>query len=341
MMAFKMSKLARRFQGSGRCAVFSLGAASPSAADPVCAAARRACNPVSTPGRWGVNVARRLGAVHGAASPRQRRLRFAATAAVVAASLHAGGLVAMSDRAVSLDSDAGDWQRAKKTLLTSSQQERRKMYRTDFLSLEQIPVWTHSGDLAGQPHYKDNDALSQKISLYRGDITKLEIDAIVNAANSSLLGGGGVDGAIHRGAGPLLKKECSTLGGCETGEAKITGAYGLPAKYVIHTVGPIAHGPVREKERKDLRDCYYNSLKTAVENQCRTVAFPCVSTGVYGYPPEQAVDVALSTVREYLDEHHAQLDRIIFCVFLKSDEELYKKNLPLYFPQSEFLLNHA
>ncbi|XP_028815550.1 ADP-ribose glycohydrolase MACROD1 isoform X4 [Denticeps clupeoides] len=294
MMAFKMSKLARRFQGSGRCAVFSLGAASPSAADPVCAAARRACNPVSTPGRWGVNVARRLGAVHGAASPRQRRLRFAATAAVVAASLHAGGLVAMSDRAVSLDSDAGDWQRAKKTLLTSSQQERRKMYRTDFLSLEQIPVWTHSGDLAGQPHYKDNDALSQKISLYRGDITKLEIDAIVNAANSSLLGGGGD---------------------------------------VIHTVGPIAHGPVREKERKDLRDCYYNSLKTAVENQCRTVAFPCVSTGVYGYPPEQAVDVALSTVREYLDEHHAQLDRIIFCVFLKSDEELYKKNLPLYFPQ--------
>ncbi|KAL2077396.1 hypothetical protein ACEWY4_026900 [Coilia grayii] len=155
------------------------------------------------------------------------------------------------------------------------------------------------------------------------------------AANRTLLGGGGVDGAIHRAAGPLLRKECATLGGCETGEAKITGAYGLPAKYVIHTVGPIVHGAVSDRDRKALQDCYLNSLKTAVEKKLRTVAFPCISTGVYGYPPEEAVEMALATVREYLDEHHEQLDRVIFCVFLGSDDDLYRRALPLYFPQDE------
>ncbi|KPP79903.1 hypothetical protein Z043_100481 [Scleropages formosus] len=144
-----------------------------------------------------------------------------------------------------------------------------------------------------------------------------------------------VDGSIHRGAGPLLKKECATLGGCETSQAKITGAYGLPAKYVIHTVGPIAQGVVGDREREELRSCYRNCLDTATQNQLRTVAFPCISTGVYGYPPDKAVDVALTVVREYLEKHPAQLDRVIFCVFLKSDEDLYQDRLPRYFPHGE------
>lgn len=243
------------------------------------------------------------------------------------AALHTSPLLAMSAETINLESDRTDWQEAKRLLLAASQEKRREHYRIEYLPLEKIPVWGATG--------APTDAQRPKISLFSGDITKLEIDAIVNAANKTLLGGGGVDGAIHRGAGPLLKKECATLGGCETGEAKITGAYGLPAKYVIHTVGPIVFTGVSDKERNALRDCYRNSLKTAVENQLRTVAFPCISTGVYGYPPEDAVKVALATVKEYLDEHHEQLDRVIFCVFLKTDKDLYECNLPLYFPQAQ------
>ncbi|KAG7464527.1 hypothetical protein MATL_G00166510 [Megalops atlanticus] len=252
------------------------------------------------------------------------------------ACLHSSSLrdMAAGSDSINLDSTNTDWKEAKKFLLSASLQERRAMYRTsDFLTLEQIPVWTSSERPAGDAIYPANEALNRKISLFRGDITKLEIDAIVNAANKTLLGGGGVDGSIHRGAGPLLKQECATLGGCETGQAKITGAYGLPAKYVIHTVGPIVQVSVGDREREGLHNCYHNCLDNAVQNQLRTVAFPCISTGVYGYPPEKAVDVALATVREYLEEHHAQLDRVIFCVFLKSDEDLYLERLPLYFPQ--------
>uniref|UniRef100_W5LZJ9 Mono-ADP ribosylhydrolase 1 n=1 Tax=Lepisosteus oculatus TaxID=7918 RepID=W5LZJ9_LEPOC len=164
-----------------------------------------------------------------------------------------------------------------------------------------------AGQPKGEVHFKSNESLNPKISLFRGDITKLEVDAVVNAANKTLLGGGGVDGAIHRGAGPLLKKECSTLGGCETGQAKLTGAYGLPSKYVIHTVGPIVQtGSVGDRERQALRNCYWSCLETARAQQLRTVAFPCISTGVYGYPPSEAADVALRTVREYLDTHGSQ-----------------------------------
>uniref|UniRef100_A0A4W4FUE0 Macro domain-containing protein n=1 Tax=Electrophorus electricus TaxID=8005 RepID=A0A4W4FUE0_ELEEL len=246
--------------------------------------------------------------------------------AAVSATLHSSALCAMASRtALNLDSDNTDWEEAKRLLLSMNLQERRGMYRTDYIPLDQIPVWNVEhlclvGAASAEPIYKANDELNRKISVFRGDITKLEIDAIANAANKTLLGGGGVDGAIHRGAGPLLKRECSTLGGCETGEAKITGAYGLPAKYVIHTVGPIAHGSVGEGERRALRECYYNCLHTATKNRLR-------------YPPEQAVEVALKTVREYLEEHHAQMDRVIFCVFLKADEELYRNRLPAYFPQ--------
>ncbi|KAI5105331.1 O-acetyl-ADP-ribose deacetylase MACROD1 [Silurus meridionalis] len=257
--------------------------------------------------------------------------------AAAAAVLSSSAVCAMAARPpLNFDSDKSDWKEAKNKLLSMSLEERRKIYKTDYISLDQVPVWKHSGTTSAKPFYKANDELNQKISLFRGDITKLEIDAIANAANKTLLGGGGVDGAIHRGAGPLLRKECSTLGGCETGEAKITGAYCLPAKHVIHTVGPIAHGSVGETERQALRDCYNNCLHTATKNQLRTVAFPCISTGVYGYPPEQAVEVALKTVREYLEDNSAQLDRVIFCVFLKSDENLYNSQLPAYFPKGLF-----
>uniref|UniRef100_A0A671KTS9 O-acetyl-ADP-ribose deacetylase MACROD1-like n=1 Tax=Sinocyclocheilus anshuiensis TaxID=1608454 RepID=A0A671KTS9_9TELE len=225
--------------------------------------------------------------------------------------------------ALNLDSESSDWKEAKKKLCSMDKEKRREMYRVDFIPLEKIPVWSPSGDPSCKPRYKVNEELNRKISLFSGDITKLEIDAIANA----------VDGAIHRGAGPLLRKECGTLNGCETGEAKITGAYGLPAKHVIHTVGPIVHDSVGEREEQALRNCYYTCLHTATKNHLRTVAIPCISTGVYGYPPDQAVEVALRTVREYLEQNHEKLDRVIFCVFLKSDKELYETMLPAYFPR--------
>lgn len=250
----------------------------------------------------------------------------------VVQALHTGTLSAMARR-VNLDSAQGDWKETKDFLLSLTVEDRRQFYRTaSYVPLDDVPVWTPVAGGSEKALYQRNQKLDQKISLYSGDITKLEIDAIVNAANKTLLGGGGVDGAIHRAAGPMLVKECSTLNGCDTGEAKITCGYGLPAKYVIHTVGPIARGGVGEKEKKDLRSCYRNSLEAATKNKARSVAFPCISTGIYGYPPEQAVHEALAAVREYLDEHHDELDRVIFCVFLPTDKELYLQNLPLYFP---------
>ena len=157
------------------------------------------------------------------------------------------------------------------------------------------------------------------------DITTLEVDAIVNAANRSLLGGGGVDGAIHRAAGPELLRVCRGLNGCETGEAKITPGFNLPARYVIHTVGPIWRGGSRDEARL-LADCYRNSLKVAAQNDVKTIAFPSISTGVYRYPIEEAARIAVDTVREVLSEL-AGIEKVIFCCFSQYDLEIYQQYL--------------
>lgn len=161
----------------------------------------------------------------------------------------------------------------------------------------------------------------------KGDITEItDMQAIVNAANESLLGGGGVDGAIHRAAGPRLLEECRKLHGCPTGEARLTKAYDLPCEYVIHTVGPVWHGG-RRKEPELLASCYLNSLKTAVENGIRTVAFPSISTGVYGYPVEKAAKIAVKTVRQFLDDFPGKIDTVEWVLFDERTYTAYKSEL--------------
>jgi O-acetyl-ADP-ribose deacetylase (regulator of RNase III) len=167
--------------------------------------------------------------------------------------------------------------------------------------------------------------LNRNIEIARGDITKQEVDAIVNAANTTLLGGGGVDGAIHRAAGPELLAECRTLGGCKAGEAKVTRAYRLPARFVIHTVGPIWHGGTHG-EPETLANCYRNSLQVAVENGIKTIAFPAISCGAYGYPIPEAAEIALKTTREFLASTN-QIDKVIFVLLGEEVYEAYRKLL--------------
>jgi len=164
-----------------------------------------------------------------------------------------------------------------------------------------------------------------RISVVFGDITELRVGAIVNAANSSLLGGGGVDGAIHRAAGPDLFDECEALGGCETGEARLTAGYDLPSRYVIHAVGPVYHGG-HSGEPALLRSAYESALRLATDEAIDSVAFPCISTGVYGYPKSAACEVALDAVSDWLDSHEFPRE-VVFCCFETEDFELYTQRL--------------
>ena len=164
-----------------------------------------------------------------------------------------------------------------------------------------------------------------RLKLVRGDITKLAVDAIVNAANTTLLGGGGVDGAIHRAAGPELLAECQTLGGCRPGEARITGGYNLPARFVIHTVGPVWSGGTRG-EPETLANCYRNSLQAAVENGLRTVAFPAISCGAYRYPIADATRIAVETTSEFLRDNDS-ISEVIFVVSSDEIEAAYQRLL--------------
>jgi len=169
-----------------------------------------------------------------------------------------------------------------------------------------------------------NKEIFNKIEVRQGDITTLEVDAIVNAANTSLLGGGGVDGAIHRAAGPGLLAECRGIGGCPTGEARITKGYHLPARHVIHTVGPVYRGLPRDREL--LAACYRNSLKLAVQHRLASIAFPAISCGVYGYPIEEACGVAVDATVTFL-ESHPSLQKVVFMLFSAGDLKVYQDRI--------------
>ena len=167
------------------------------------------------------------------------------------------------------------------------------------------------------------DVMKERIEIIEGDITKQQVDAIVNAANQSLLGGGGVDGAIHRAAGPELLEECRKIGGCPTGEARVTKGYKLPAKWVIHTVGPIWRGG-NNNEDQLLASCYQNSLKAAVEIGAKTVAFPSISTGAYGFPLERATKIALTETKKFLEKDQS-IEKVVFVCFGTQAFDTYNK----------------
>ncbi|XP_035680689.1 ADP-ribose glycohydrolase MACROD1-like isoform X1 [Branchiostoma floridae] len=228
--------------------------------------------------------------------------------------------------------------KARKRFLEISLEEKRQVYkcRDNYKTLNDVPTWPqyrkeHNIGLGIKPKADPNEKFNEKVSLWRGDITQLEIDAISNAANESLLGGGGVDGAIHSAAGPTLVKETATLGGCETGHAKLSGGHRLPAKYVLHAVGPIGQKPDK------LEGCYKDCMALAKEHGLRSVAFPCISTGIFGYPNYPAGQVAIGYIRKWLEtgDNADHMDRVIFCVFLEKDVQVYEELLPAFFPTED------
>jgi len=186
------------------------------------------------------------------------------------------------------------------------------------------------------PKYPPKQAFLDRVSLWQGDITILEVDSIVNAANSRLGDGAGVNGAIQDAAGPNLLRECLTLGGCDTGLAKITKGYDLPAKHVIHAVGPVYSPRDADTKAAQLRSCYKTSLEIAVENELKHIAFPSLSTGIFGYPIEDATHIALDAARLFLDTPDGdKFDRVIFVVWSNKDRDVYRDLIPYYFPPEE------
>ncbi|KAI0193860.1 MACRO domain-containing protein [Astrocystis sublimbata] len=211
------------------------------------------------------------------------------------------------------------------------------------LSVDQIPTLAalyRSQDLSPAPQDALPDATpvyNDRICLFRGDITTLAVGAIVNAANKSLLGGGGVDGAIHRAAGRELLAECRTLNGCATGSSKITDGYNLPANKVIHTVGPVYSHTYPLRSETALRGCYESALKLAVQHELKSIAFSAISTGIYGYPSKDAAVVAIDTVKQFLvnEEGADTLDKIVFVTFEEKDDRVYRRLLPRTFPPAD------
>ncbi|KAJ5367795.1 hypothetical protein N7541_001736 [Penicillium brevicompactum] len=211
-----------------------------------------------------------------------------------------------------------------------------------YLSLAEIPtvgrLYQTKKLTPGVSQLAPSKTLNSTISIIRNDITKLRVDCIVNAANKSLLGGGGVDGAIHRAAGPKLVEECRGLGRCDTGDARITRGYDLPCIKVIHTVGPIYDLEMSDEDplrpERLLRSCYRRSLKLAVENDMKSIAFAAISTGVYGFPSDEAAEAVLDETRKFLEKpaNTGKLERVIFCNFERKDVVSYRDSIPKYFP---------
>ncbi|CAH0025478.1 unnamed protein product [Clonostachys rhizophaga] len=204
----------------------------------------------------------------------------------------------------------------------------------DILTVTQLYAVSELKAAATASRYSASRSINDRVGLTKGDITRLSLDAIVNAANTTLLGGGGVDGAIHRAAGPELLEECEALQGCRTGQAKITEGYRLPAKHVIHTVGPVYNVLDPKHSARLLRSCYEESLKLAVREGIKTIGFSGISTGVYGYPSRDAAEVACDTVRRLLAAEASSLTRVVFVAFDEKDMAAYREAIPKYFPDT-------